>query len=165
MRRNLGRLTPKARAAIICAVIVAVIGAAAGGWKISHRPAALPHPTCGSATTHFLTGHTRLLTADRGALTCFIRATRECRSASLGLTEMGVDTGTNFVFTVEPGRARCQVSEFRQDYSANFGGSQSAVTSMRCQRVAVTPDGVALRCGGRQVLIPPAVSAPSPDAS
>lgn len=165
MRRNLGRLTPKARAAIICAVIVAVIGAAAGGWKISHRPAALPHPRCGSASTHFLTGHTRLLSADRGALACFIRATRECRSASLGVTEMGVDTGTDFVFTVEPGQARCQVTELRQDYSANFGGSQGTVTSMQCQRVAVTPDGVVLRCGRRQLLIPPSVSAPSPDTS
>jgi len=41
----------------------------------------------------FLTSHTQLLRADPGALTCFVTAARECRSASLGVTELGVDTG------------------------------------------------------------------------
>jgi hypothetical protein len=159
LRRNPGRRARINRAAIICAVIVAVVGAAAFAWRISHQPAAhhpvaLPRPSCGSASTHFLTSDTQLLRADPGALTCFVRAARECRSASLGVTEMGVDTGTDYVFIIEPGKATCQVTEQRQDYSANFGGSQGAVSTVPCRRAAVTGSGVALRCGGRAVLIP-----------
>ena len=165
MRRNLGQLSRKTRAAIICAVIVAVAGAAAGAWKVNQPPAALPHASCGSASTHFLTGRTQLLSADSGALTCFIRAAGGCRRASLGVTEMGVDTGTDFVFTVEPGKTPCQVTELRQDYSANFGGSQGPVTSVLCRRAAVDSSGVVLRCGGRMVLIPAKVSAPFPGTS
>jgi len=146
-------------ALIICAVIVAVAGAAAAAWRISHHPAALPRARCGSAATHFLTSHTQLLRADPGALTCFVTAARECRSASLGVTELGVDTGTDYVFIIEPGSTSCQVTEQRQDYSANFGGSQDAVSTVPCRRTAVTRSGVALSCGGRDVLIPAQLNA------
>ena len=108
------------------------------------------------------TSHTQLLGADPGALTCFVRAARECRPASLGVTELGVDTGTEYVFIIEPGKASCQVTEQRQDYSANFGGSQGAVSTVPCRRTAVTRGGVALRCGGRDVLIPAKARAQSP---
>jgi len=141
---------------------VAIIGAAAGTWQISHHPAALPRASCGSASTHFLTGDTKFLRADPGALTCFTRAARECRSASLAVTEMGVDTGTDYVFTIEPSGTSCQFTELRQDYSANFGGSQSAVSTMPCRRTAATRSGVAFSCGGRDVLIPANVSAQYP---
>lgn len=153
------------QAAIICAVVVAAAGVAAATWPGQHpaasgqHPAALARPTCGSASTHFLTGDTRLLRADPGALTCFVRAARECKSASLAVTEMGVDTGTSYVFIIEPGGPSCQVTEQRQDYSANFGGSQGAVTTVRCRQTAVTPAGVTLSCRGRDVLIPAKVSA------
>jgi hypothetical protein len=146
--------------AIICAVIVAVAGATAGAWKISRPPTALPQANCGSVVTHFLTSDTRILSADRGALTCFVSAARTCRSASLRVTEMGVDAGTDFVFSVEPGKTPCQVIEQRQDYSANFGGSQGAVTTVQCRRATVTTSGLMLRCGDREELIPTAVSAP-----
>jgi hypothetical protein len=146
---------------------VAVASAAAFALRVSHHPAAhhpaaLARPSCGSASTHFLTSHTQLLRADPGALTCFIRAARECRPASLGVTETGVDTGTDYVFIIEPGTAPCQVTEQRQDYSANFGGSQGAVSTVPCRQTAVTPSGVALRCGSRDLLIPAKVSAQSP---
>ena len=163
MRRNPGRRTRIPRTAvIICAVIVAVAGAAAAAWRISHHPAALPRASCGSAATHFLTSHTQLLRADPGALTCFVTAARECRSASLGVTELGVDTGTDYLFIIEPRKTSCQVTEQRQDYSANFGGSHDAVSTVPCRRTAVTPSGVALSCGGRDVLIPAQLSAHSP---
>src|SRR5260221_2446981 len=79
-------------ALIIGALIVAVAGAAAAAWRTRHLPAALRRASCGSAATHFLSSHTQLLRADPGALTCFVRAARECRSASIGVTELGVDT-------------------------------------------------------------------------
>jgi len=155
VQRSPGQRTRIPRAAlIICAVIVAVIGAAAAGWRISQHQAGLPHASCGSVSTHFLTGDTRLLAADRGALTCFIKAARECRSASLGVTELGVDTGTDFVFSIKTGGTSCRVTELSQGYSANFGGSRGAVRTVSCHRTAVTGRGVTLRCGGRDVLIP-----------
>jgi hypothetical protein len=153
------------RATIICAVIVAVAGVAAATWPghhpaaPRHHPAALARPTCGSASTHFLTADSKLLRADPGALNCFVRAARECKPASLAVTEMGVDAGTSYVFIIEPGRPSCEVTEQRQDYSANFGGSQGAVMTVRCRQTAVTPTGVTLSCGGRAVLIPAKVSA------
>ena len=166
LRPNPGRRTriPKT-AVIICAAIATVAaaaGAAAAAWPIDQHPAALPHPSCGSASTHFLTGDTQLLRADPGALACFVRAARECRPAGLGVTEMGVDTGTSYVFNIKPRQTSCQVTELRQDYSANFGGSQDAVSTVPCRRTAVTGTGVTLKCGGRDVLIPSKVTGLSP---
>jgi len=145
-------------AVIIGAVLVTAVGAAVAGCRSNHDAATLPRASCGSATTHFLTGHPRVLSADPGALTCFVRAVRHCETASLGVTEMGVDTGTDYVFAIKPGTTPCQITELSQDYSANFGGSQSAVSTVPCRRTAVTSSGVALRCGGRDVLIPAKVS-------
>ena len=163
MRRDPGqRSRISSTAIIICAVIVAVAGAAAFAWRISHHPAVLPRASCGSASTHFLSSDTQLLGADPGSLTCFVRAARNCRSASLAVTAMGVDTGTDYVFIIEPGRTSCPVTEQSQDYSANFGGSQGPVSTVACRRTAVTRSGVALSCGGRDVLIPARVSVPSP---
>jgi hypothetical protein len=150
-------------AIIICAVIVAIAGSAAAAWKISHHPpTTLQHATCGSATTHFLTDRTQILAADRGALTCFGKAARTCTSASLRVTEMGVDTGTDYVFIIKPGTASCQVTEQSQYYSANFGGSQGAVRTVQCHRILVPSGGVTLRCNGRDLLIPAKVSKPFP---
>jgi hypothetical protein len=78
---------------------------------------------------------------------------------------MGIDTGTDYVFVVKPGRTPCQVTEQRQAYSANFGGSQSAVSTVPCRTVAVTRTGVALSCHGRGVLIPANVNASAPGSA
>jgi len=146
---------------IVCTVIAAAACGAKAVRHNSHHPVTLPHQSCGSAWTFFLTGHTKLLGADHGALSCFIVAARECRSASLSVTEMGVDTGTHFVFRIEPGTTPCQVTEDSRSYSANGGGSQGPVSTVSCHRTAVTRTGTMLSCGGREVLIPAKVSAPS----
>ena len=57
------------------------------------RPTALPKASCGSAVTHGLSAATQILSADKGALNCFHVAARDCKTASLEVTEMGVDTG------------------------------------------------------------------------
>jgi hypothetical protein len=166
MRPNPGQKIRITRAAIvICAVIAAVIGVAAASLRGSPHQATLPRASCGSALTHFLTADTHMLAARSGALPCFIKAARECRSASLRVTEMGVDTGTVYVFTLKPGRTSCHVTELRQDYSANFGGSKGAVISVPCHLTAVTRRGAMLRCAGQRVLIPGTVSAPSPSSA
>lgn len=66
---------------------------------------------------------------------------------------MGVDTGTDYVFAVVPGSARCQVTEWSQYYSANFGGSHGKVAVAQCFATA-GPAGVKLGCGGQDILIP-----------
>jgi hypothetical protein len=151
-------------AIIIGAVVVAGAGAAAAAWQIHQhqRQVTLPHATCGSAITHGLSVDTQILSADRGALTCFGRAAAHCRPASLGVTVMGTDTGTQYVFSVEPDSSSCRLTERRQDYSANFGGSRGSVTTLPCRLIAVSGTGVMLKSGGREVLIPAKLTAPSP---
>jgi hypothetical protein len=66
MRGNLGQRTRVQQAAvIICAVIMAAAGAVTAACGSSQHPAALPHVSCGSAITHFLTGDTQVFSADR----------------------------------------------------------------------------------------------------
>jgi hypothetical protein len=123
------------------------------------RPAAaLPKATCGRASTHGLGAATRILSADKGALSCFHVAARDCKTASIAVTEMGVDTGTNHVFAIEPGGKNCAVTELSQLYSANFGGSRGKIGTVRCSVAAVTGGGVTLSCAGHRLLIPAAVS-------
>jgi hypothetical protein len=55
-------------AVIVGAVLVAGIGAVTVNWWNSRHSAALPHASCGSATTHSLDGDTQVLSADPGAL-------------------------------------------------------------------------------------------------
>lgn len=161
MRGNLGRRTRAHRAAvIISAVVITAAGAAAAGWGSARHPAAGPPPRCGSAVTHFLDNSTQMLSARHGALTCFARAARHCRAASLAVTVMGVDTGTDYVFTIEPGGTLCQVTARSSSYSASFGGSQGPAATATCEVTAASPEGVRLRCGHRSVLIPAAVTTP-----
>lgn len=139
------------------AVIAAAVGGLAG-WMLSQHAAAPPHASCGSAVTHGLDGSTRALSADPGALACFAAAARDCKAASIDITEMGTDTSTDFVFSIGSGGTTCQVSEAGQGYSANFGGSAGPVATVPCRLAAVSGEGVTLGCGGQDVLIPSAVS-------
>jgi hypothetical protein len=155
MQISLSNRTRRPRAiAILCAVIVAA-AAAVISWQVSqHQTAAPPAANCGSAWTHAVNGQTHLLQADRGALTCFDTAARACKPASLHVTEIGVDTGYDDVFTIESGGPSCRVSEQSNFYSANGGGSTGPVTTTSCVRTAVTGAGVSLSCAGQDVLIP-----------
>jgi len=67
---------------------------------------------------------------------------------------MGIDTGTTFVFSIDPGGTTCQVTELSQHYSANFGGSAGPVATTSCRLAAVSGKGVTVGCGGQDVLIP-----------
>jgi hypothetical protein len=117
-------------------------------------PTALPQASCGAAGTHQLSGATQFYQADKGALGCFAAATRQCKTGSIAITEMGTDTGTNYVFAVVPGKSPCQVTESSQDYSANVGGSQQFKVAVTQCSAAARPDGVLLGCGGQDLLIP-----------
>jgi hypothetical protein len=121
-------------------------------------PTALPHASCGAAVTHGLNIATAILSADKGTLNCFHVAARDCKTASIAVTELGVDTGTNHVFAIEPGSKGCAVTELSQSYSANFGGSRGKIGSTSCSVAAVGGAGVTLACAGKKVLIPATVT-------
>jgi hypothetical protein len=155
MQLNPSRRTRRPRAIVIlCTVIVAVAAAVVITWRVSQYQTAGPTASCGSASTHAVNGQTHLLSADRGALTCFDTAARACKPVSLHVTELGVDTGTDYVFTIESGGATCRVTEASNFYSANGGGSTGPVTATSCLRTTVTGEGVSLNCAGQDVLIP-----------
>jgi hypothetical protein len=147
---------------ILCTAIVAAIAGVVIGLQVSHHQTAqtvAPPASCGSTWTHSVSGQTQLLGADHGALPCFDAAVRACKPASLHVIDMGVDTGTDYVFTIEGSTsqgagASCRVTEASNFYSANGGGSTGPVTTTSCQRTAVTSAGVSLTCAGQDVLIP-----------
>jgi len=136
--------------------LVSVSGVAAGliGWRAYERNAALPHVSCGSAATHDLYARTQLLSADRGALTCFHAAAKTCTAASIKVTDMGVDAGTDYAFVIMPGGRPCQVTEFSQFVIFTGEVHRSRVTTASCRVTAVTGRGVTLTCDGQQFLIP-----------
>jgi hypothetical protein len=71
---------------------------------------------------------------------------------------MMVDAGIHYVFAIKPGTDPCQVTEQSQFYLVSGGVRHGPVTTVACQRSAVTASGVTLRCGGRDILIPSTVS-------
>ena len=133
-------------------------GSASPGGPQSAMPT---KASCGRAVTHGLNSDTQMLSSDKGALTCFQKAAKTCTAASLGVTEMGVDTGTSDVLAIDPAGSSgsgCQVTWWHQGYSANNGGSKGAVASTACQLGTVTSAGVTLSCAGRTLLIPAVVA-------
>ena len=121
-------------------------------------PTALPRASCGQATTHQLSGTTQFFRADKGALSCFATAARQCQNASIAVTAMGVDTGTKYVFAIVPGKSNCQATEWSQGYSASFGGSKHFKVVVTQCSAATKPDGVLLGCSGQHILIPVTVT-------
>jgi hypothetical protein len=159
MRGNPGGRTRVIRVTVVvCAVVVTAVGALLVTRQGSPHASALPHVNCGSADTRQLGAGTRVLEADHGALNCFSAAARTCKAATLDVRETGVDTGTDHVFSIEPGKTPCQVTETSQAYSANFGGSHSAVSTTHCRLAAVTVTGVELSCDGGDEQIPVSAS-------
>jgi hypothetical protein len=161
-----GRRIKALRAGLVMAAATAVLAGCAAGAATTvpsrqptpAKPTTMPHASCGIAVTHGLSAATQILSAGKGALNCFLVAARDCKTASIGVTEMGVDTGTNHVFAIEPGGKGCAVTEFSQDYSANFGGSHGKLGSTQCTVAAVSGGGVTLACAGEKVLIPATVT-------
>ena len=184
MHGNHGRRTWTA-VLLICAVMVAAIGALAAAWRISHppggrhhtalrhqtaseQPTVLPRASCGELGTRtiYTTGtqmdSTQMSWATPGALACFGMAARECKAASIDVGDgMGVDTGgTAHEFIIEPGGAPCRVTELTQDsnYSVSLGGTPGPVSSTPCRVASVTGSGVTIVCGDEYTLIPAKVA-------
>jgi hypothetical protein len=169
-RRRIGPGTATGMPAIAAAAVLAgvtVLAGCASGQTMTKGPSvqpthatvtALPRPSCGGSVTHDLGATTRILSAGKGTLNCFHAAARDCKTASIGVTEMGVDTGVNHVFAIEPGGKGCAVTELTQQYSANFGGSHGKVVSAPCSVAAVSGGGVTLACAGAKLLIPATVT-------
>jgi len=140
---------------LITACGLAVIaGGTLAGCGVSQRAVTPPAVSCGSAVTHFLTARTQLLSAHPGTLPCFYKAARNCHSASISVTAMGVDTGTHYVFAIQPGTRPCLVIEHSQFSMVSGGVRRGPVITTQCRVVAAAGEGVTLSCGGRDILIP-----------
>lgn len=143
----------------VCAVAVIAGGTLAGCGAAPRgsgppRAVTLPRVSCGSAVTRLLDDHTQLLSASPGTLPCFDAAVRNCRSASISVTAMGVDAGTRYVFVIEAGTDPCQVTEQSQFYMVSGGGRRGPLLTTHCRVAAAAGEGVTLSCGGRDILIP-----------
>jgi hypothetical protein len=145
---------------IIGCAVAGLAGAAAAGCgasqqgDASQRSVTTQRVSCGSATARFLDDRTELLSANPGALPCFDAAARNCRSASITVTTMGVDAGTRSTFAIKPGTGPCQVTEQSQFYLVSGGLRHGPVTTTHCRISAATAAGVTLSCSGRDVVIP-----------
>ena len=122
-----------------------------------------PQPTCGQAVTHLLGADTTMLSAGKGALSCFTSAMRRCAHASLSVNEMGADVGTVYQFDVRAGTAPCQVTELSQGYTMEFPSfegfpSYSPIASENCRLRRLTAAGATLSCPDGAVLIPATVA-------
>ena len=155
--RFIGSL-PRIAIITICVVIAGGLAAGILIWQARQHPT-MPQASCGQAVTHLPDSDTQLLGADSGALTCFTTAVQRCMTASIGVTAMGVDAGTSYVFTVVHGGEPCQITELMQGYGWSGGYQSGPITSVPCRLTAVTGRGVDLNCGGQGVLIPSAVTA------
>jgi hypothetical protein len=146
-----------------CAAALLIGGGLAGCGASQHggtsqRGVAPSRVSCGSATARFLDDRTELLSAKPGALPCFDAAARNCRSASISVTTMGVDAGTRYTFAIEPGTGSCQVTEQSQFYLVSGGLRHGPVTTTHCRIGAATAKSVTLSCSGGDILIPATVS-------
>ena len=97
-----------------------------------------------------------IITAGPGALTCFNTAAHRCEPASITVIERGIDSGTAYVFGVEPRSATCAATELNQDYSVR--GDASQVGPLSCLMTAVNSTGITLACPDHTVLIPAIVT-------
>lgn len=146
-----------------CAAALLIGGALAGCGASQHgdtsqRGVAPLRVSCGSATARFLDERTELLSAKPGALPCFDAAARNCRSASISVTTMGVDAGTKYTFAIEPGTGPCQATEQSQLYLVSGGLRHGPVMTTHCRIALATAKSVTLNCNGRDILIPVTVS-------
>lgn len=151
----------------VCAAAVIASGALAGCGASQHgdtsqQGVAPPRVGCGSAITRTLDDRTVLLSASPGALPCFAAAARNCHSATITVTAMGVDAGNHYVFGIEPGTRPCLVTERSQFYMVSGGTRHGPVTTTHCRIAATDAGGVTLSCGGRQILIPVTASQDRP---
>jgi hypothetical protein len=152
------------RRLIITAVLAAALGAAAtacGDSASSNGTVSLPKASCGNAGTEEVNGGAPVFGSpaapDREALSCFATAAVTCQAASLNVTVHGTDFADDDVYAISPGGApgRCEVTDYGQSSSANFGGSTSPVTATRCQ-VAATATGATITCPSKLPILIPA---------
>lgn len=82
---------------------------------------------------------------------CFWNKYQQCKPATLAVTDMGVDTGVNHLFVIEPQQQGCSVSDTSQNYSANGGGWRGSPTTAVCSTVTRQQDVLRFSCGTNEM--------------
>lgn len=77
---------------------------------------------------------------------CFWQAYQQCRTATLQVTDMGVDAGATQMLVVTKQQNGCVVVDSSQNYNVNFGGSHFPVTTSTCSKLQLK--GAALLFSG-----------------
>lgn len=142
------------------AVALVVIGGGITAYMLLHNtPAVAQGRNCGSFTTNgqrtFGAGQhsTAAQIAD-----CFWQAYQQCQTASMHVTFMGVDAGTQHVFTLQKQQNGCQVVDTSQFYNVNFGGSHSKPETNVCASLTRTQSALHFsQCGQNGDVVVPIV--------
>jgi hypothetical protein len=128
------------RKAIIVAtsVVVCLAALGTGAYLWWHSTFDLPRASCGQYSPM------RSYPNGNRALPCFAKAAQACKPAGINLWEQGVESATDYVFTIGPGGrpGACPVTVASQAEGLWGGPVQHA----RCERMTVTSDAVLLDC-------------------
>lgn len=95
----------------------------------SGEPPPPQHTTCGDAVVRDLPP--TAVSFGGKALRCFAAAVRDCRPASVHVVHTGVDSGLEFVASIEGG-SPCRTSYAYNQWTANFEGLTGPTTTVNC---------------------------------
>lgn len=139
------RIRTHRKALIASAAGVVLAASAITTWFVIHRgPETMPTATCGGVVEQMGSSGLRIHEEGPGALACFRHAAESCQSASLLVTEAGVDTGTNDVIALRRTHGTCTARVTEQTYMLTDWGP---VHHFDCGRVAVDDSGETVPCG------------------
>jgi len=139
-------------------LIVVLLATVGGGIILVHARAQVPlGRACGEITLPE-GGQLHYAVAYQGGMArqveqCFVQAYRQCQNASMSVTWMEVDTGTDETLTVVPQNNQCQIISASQPYGVGIHTPQ--ITTDTCQGLTLTSDTLVVkRCGNGDVIIP-----------
>lgn len=122
---------------IIASIVVVLAVASAITYTVYSRslPPQIQGVNCGYiSSTGFGPGRNDTGTV-RKVGDCFWQAYQQCRTATMQVTSMGVDTGSTDTLVVNQQQGSCGIKDSSQFYSANFGGSHSQVNTSTCSKL------------------------------
>lgn len=156
--RPIRGVRPQIRLALSVAALT-VLGALVGAALFGCGQASIPIPSCGTVAIDHLR---RVIdTQAEQAETCFYQGFQDCRTVSLGLSQLsGVDTATESIFSVRAdNRGSCYIAETNYDI---INTSVTAGTTVTCTAVSRQNNGLVISsCSSGPDVFIPAPAAPT----
>jgi hypothetical protein len=152
----------------VFSLLVGMMALAACGGQTPAGPVAVGPKVIGQDCGHVSIGAVAHVSSNSSAAeNCLWQAWTKCQTATLVLTQFGVDTGVTHWITVQPAHGACQVTDTAQYYMVPARLNQPA-TTYTCAGLARSSDGglLARDCGAdRDLVIPPPTPTPTASAS